>query len=235
MHGEGSYHQERNDPSCGPNDDRHPEADKQSNCAENLETADDPKKPFRESVCFKLLRHGARISPSEGSALVEAKDPDVQKTERDDDLKNKRYNFHLRGILGLQDAGEMLGSVSHDLSMKHLLECAQAISAIGFLAYGIACFQMQRMRDEFVRYRLPHLRVLTGLLQIIAGIGLLLGYVYPVCALVSSLGLSLMMLVAIWVRVRIRDPFSGFLQALLCFFLNLFVFHGYWTGTAGRI
>ena len=33
-----------------------------------------------------------------------------------------------------------------------------------------------------------------------------------------------MMLCAMWVRLRIKDPFSGFLQALGCFALNLYVF-----------
>jgi hypothetical protein len=40
----------------------------------------------------------------------------------------------------------------------------------------------------------------------------------------AALGLCLMMLCAMWVRLRIKDPFSGFLQALACFVLNLYVF-----------
>lgn len=113
------------------------------------------------------------------------------------------------------------------VSMNHLLEVAQAISAAGFLGYGVACLVTRRMRKEFARYQVPELRMLTGALQIAAGIGLVVGYAYPISALVASLGLSLMMLVALWVRFRIKDPFSGFLQALVCFLLNLFVFQGY--------
>lgn len=111
--------------------------------------------------------------------------------------------------------------------MNHLLEAAQAISALGFVGYGVGCLVSEHMRKEFERYRLPRLRILTGTLQIAAGVGLFLGYVYPVCALLSALGLSLMMIVALWVRVRIKDPVGGFLQALVCLFLNLFVFRGY--------
>jgi uncharacterized membrane protein YphA (DoxX/SURF4 family) len=118
--------------------------------------------------------------------------------------------------------------------MNHLLEISQAISALGFVGYGIGCLIMQRMRSEFIRYGLPKLRVLTGTLQIIAGIGLLLGYVYPVCALLASGGLSLMMIVALGVRLRIKDPFSGFLQALACFLLNLFIFQGYAVRLMGK-
>ena len=111
--------------------------------------------------------------------------------------------------------------------MNHLLETAQAISAVGFLAYGIGCLTTRTMRAEFVRYGLPQLRLLTGTLQIAAALGLFAGYAYPVCALLSAGGLSLMMLVAIGVRLKIKDPAAGFLQALACFLLNAFVVQGY--------
>jgi uncharacterized membrane protein YphA (DoxX/SURF4 family) len=111
--------------------------------------------------------------------------------------------------------------------MNHLLEAAQAISALGFLAYGIGCLIIPRMRAEFDRYGLPQLRVLTGCLQIAAAIGLVLGYARPVCAVLASLGLSLMMIVALWVRLKIKDPAVGFLQAFVCLLLNLFVCTGY--------
>ncbi len=61
----------------------------------------------------------------------------------------------------------------------------QAISAIGFLGYGINCLTTTRMREEFVRFGLSRMRVLTGPLQIAAGVGLLLGYKYPAYALLA--------------------------------------------------
>ena len=118
-------------------------------------------------------------------------------------------------------------SILFSLTMNHLLETAQAISAVGFLAYGIGCLTTQRMRAEFLRYGLPNLRVLTGVLQIAAAIGLFAGYAYPACALIAATGLSLMMIVAIGVRLKIKDPPAGFLQALVCFLLNAFVVQGY--------
>ncbi len=111
--------------------------------------------------------------------------------------------------------------------MNHLLETAQAISALGFLAYGIGCLATGTMRVEFARYGLPRLRVVTGTLQIAAAIGLFAGYLYPLCALFAAIGLSLMMIVAIGVRLKIKDPPAGFLQAMACFLLNAFVVHGY--------
>jgi len=116
--------------------------------------------------------------------------------------------------------------LSFCVSMNHLLEVSQAISAAGFFCYGTACLLTRRMRVEFARYGLPRMRVWTGVLQITAGLGLVAGYVYPVCALLASLGLSLMMVVALWVRWKIKDPVGGFLQALACLLLNVFVFQG---------
>ena len=103
-------------------------------------------------------------------------------------------------------------------------ETAQVISALGFAGYGIGCLTTRRMEAEFLRFRLPNMRIATGVLQIAASAGLLLGLTYPALALAASLGLCVMMLCAMWVRVRIKDPFSGFLQALTCFGLNLYVF-----------
>lgn len=108
--------------------------------------------------------------------------------------------------------------------MNHVLDTAQAISALGFLAYGTACLTAKRMRAEFERFGLPHLRRLTGLLQIASAGGLMLGYLHPLPAMLAALGLSLMMTVALGVRLKIRDPLSGFLQALTCLLLNLFIF-----------
>lgn len=108
--------------------------------------------------------------------------------------------------------------------MNPFLQTAQALSALGFLGYGAGCLTSQIMKDEFLRYGLPQLRVLTGTLQLLAAIGLLLGFIWPVCAMLAALGLSLMMGFAVVVRLRIRDPISGFLQAFVCLLLNLLIF-----------
>jgi uncharacterized membrane protein YphA (DoxX/SURF4 family) len=107
--------------------------------------------------------------------------------------------------------------------MNHLFKTAQAISAVGFLAYGLGCLLSPAMRNEFARFGMPQWRIITGILQIAASVGLFVGFAYPVCALLAAIGLSLMMCVAVGVRVKIKDPPAGFLQALGCFFLNAFI------------
>jgi len=108
--------------------------------------------------------------------------------------------------------------------MNNPVEYAQVISALGFAGYGISCLTLKRMEAEFLRFRLPKMRVATGVLQIAASAGLFLGLRHPVLSLPAALGLCLMMLCAMWVRLRIKDPFSCFLQALGCFLLNSYVF-----------
>jgi hypothetical protein len=107
--------------------------------------------------------------------------------------------------------------------MNNPAKAAQVISALGFAGYGISCLVLERMRAEFARFRLPGLRLVTGVLQIAASAGLLLGLHHSWMALLAALGLCLMMLCAMWVRIRIKDPLTGFLQAFVCFMLNLYI------------
>lgn len=107
--------------------------------------------------------------------------------------------------------------------MNNPVKAAQVISALGFAGYGVSCLVLERMRAEFSRFGLPELRAITGVLQIAASAGLLLGLRHPWMAFCSALGLCVMMLCAMWVRIRIKDPLTGFLQAFVCFVLNLYI------------
>lgn len=107
--------------------------------------------------------------------------------------------------------------------MNNPVKVAQVISALGFAGYGVSCLVLGRMRAEFARFRLPELRVTTGVLQIAASAGLCIGLRHTWLALLAALGLCVMMLCAMWVRLRIKDPLTGFLQAFVCFVLNLYI------------
>jgi len=79
------------------------------------------------------------------------------------------------------------------------------------------------MVSEFQRYRLPHWRRLTGVLQILASAGLLAGFFFWPLRLLCSAGLAIMMLVAIVVRIRVNDSLVAATPALFFFLLNLFL------------
>ena len=80
------------------------------------------------------------------------------------------------------------------------------LTAIAFLIYGLFCIFSGHMIVEFERYRLARFRMLTGYLQILGAIGLLVGFlISPVAGLVAALGLSVQMLLGLGVRLLIRD------------------------------
>jgi uncharacterized membrane protein YkgB len=96
-------------------------------------------------------------------------------------------------------------------------------SALSFLAYGLACFWSGYIRREFDRYRLGGQRTLVGALQVCAAIGLMAGLNEPWMGRAAAVGLALMMLVAVGVRIRIKDTLLQTLPALLYLALNAYL------------
>jgi uncharacterized membrane protein YphA (DoxX/SURF4 family) len=93
-------------------------------------------------------------------------------------------------------------------------------SGISFLFYGVASFRSRRMKSEFERWGYLKHRFTIGTFQILGGLGLLLGLFLPVLLLISSLSLMLMMLVAILVRVGIKDELIKMLPATFYAIIN---------------
>jgi len=101
---------------------------------------------------------------------------------------------------------------------------AQTISAILFAWYGLNALLSESMVAEFKRYRLARLRVLTGMLQVAASLGIIIGHFYRPILLISTGGLAMMMFLGVITRVRIKDPLSAAIPALALCVLNLFIF-----------
>lgn len=93
-------------------------------------------------------------------------------------------------------------------------------SAISFLAYGIGCFTSRHLQEEFVRFGLSSLRQLIGLLQICGALGLLVGFRFSLLGQTAAGALAVMMLLAILVRIKIRDGFLKTTPAILYFAAN---------------
>jgi hypothetical protein len=96
-------------------------------------------------------------------------------------------------------------------------------SAISFFAYGLACFVSPYLKREFVRYGLDSQRPLVGALQIGAAVGLLGGLSQPWMGSAAAIGLAAMMLVAVWVRIRIKDSLLQTTPALCYLLLNAYL------------
>ena len=93
-------------------------------------------------------------------------------------------------------------------------------SALSFLGYGILCLTTPYMVAEFERYGMPDARVITGVLQILASAGLLLGLIVPKLGVLAAVSLALQMLVALFVRIRIEDTLIQSLPATFYLALN---------------
>ncbi len=76
------------------------------------------------------------------------------------------------------------------------------------------------MKLEFVRFKMERFRTLTGILEILGGIGVVIGVFQPAIGILSSLGLSLLMAMGVVVRIRIKDPIRSLLPALFFCALN---------------
>jgi hypothetical protein len=107
--------------------------------------------------------------------------------------------------------------------MQFSITIAAILSSVAFLLYGASLFRAHAMEAEFERYRLARYRTLTGALQIAAGAGLLAGLHFRPLLLLSAGGLTGMMLGAIVVRLRVRDPLASAIPAVLLLCLNLFI------------
>ncbi len=85
------------------------------------------------------------------------------------------------------------------------LHLAILLCAFSFFVYGMCCLHTQRMVAEFARYRLDRYRRMTGWLQLLGALGLLIGLILPVVGGLAAGGLSLQMACGLGVRVRLRD------------------------------
>jgi uncharacterized membrane protein YphA (DoxX/SURF4 family) len=109
-----------------------------------------------------------------------------------------------------------------------LLTALVIFSAVAFLAYGALCLGADSMRREFTRFGLEHFRILTGLLEVLGGVGLLVGLWWPPALLMASAGLTLLMLCGVGVRIWIKDSFLQTLPALFFLLVNLYILLKCW-------
>ena len=96
-------------------------------------------------------------------------------------------------------------------------------SALSFLGYGFSCVFSAHMVAEFARYRLAKFRALTGILQILGAIGLLVGLISPLVGLIASAGLAVQMLLGFCVRLKIRDSFVQASPSFIFMWVNAYL------------
>ena len=99
------------------------------------------------------------------------------------------------------------------------------ISSISFLFYGVSYFVSPHMKNEFKRFKLEKLGLLTIVLEIVGALGLLIGLWNKPLLLVSSGGLALLMFLGVLVRLKLKDNLWITLPALFYMGLNGYIFY----------
>jgi hypothetical protein len=80
------------------------------------------------------------------------------------------------------------------------------------------------MQNEFKRFGLEKFATLTGILELLGGLGMLIGLQIVFIMLISSGGLALLMLLGFVVRIKMKDSFWVSFPSFFFMILNLYVF-----------
>ena len=98
------------------------------------------------------------------------------------------------------------------------------LSGVSFIFFGIACFYSDLFVNEFYRYGLSEFRPIVGFFQLLGGIGCIIGIYHKKILIISSFGLSVMMLLGVAVRIKINDTFIQTIPALIYLTVNAIIF-----------
>ena len=91
--------------------------------------------------------------------------------------------------------------------------------------YSIRSIVSKNMINEYSRWGFAKLRVFISSLQFIAGIGLILGIYNLTLLAFTSLLLTIMMIVAVIVRIKIKDSLLESLPAIFYTILNFTILY----------
>jgi len=94
-------------------------------------------------------------------------------------------------------------------------------SVVSVLRLGRAL--RQRHGGGICRFGLVRFRQLTGLLELLGSLGLVLGYFLPQFTVAAAGGLTLMMGVGVVVRLRCGDSLADALPAFAMLLINLYI------------
>lgn len=107
--------------------------------------------------------------------------------------------------------------------MNFAYQAATLMSALLFLGYGGVCLTANGMAAEFERFGLVRYRRLTGALEVLGAVGLVVGLWIPPVMILSAGGLTLLMVLGVATRIRVGDPVVEMLPAGILGLMNLFI------------
>ena len=98
-------------------------------------------------------------------------------------------------------------------------------SAFSFIFYSINSLYSKRLISEFDRWGYGKFRFLIASFQLLAGIGFIIGIFFSFLISIVSFLLFVIMVVAIYVRIKVKDNFVQIFPAIFYALLNLFIFY----------
>jgi len=98
-------------------------------------------------------------------------------------------------------------------------------TSLSFIFYALNALFSKKMKDEFRRWGFQKYRILISSTQLLCSIFLLSSFFFPFLVLYCSSIFFLMMLGAIYVRIRTKDSLLEMLPALLYLFLNAIIIY----------
>ena len=98
-------------------------------------------------------------------------------------------------------------------------------SAISFIFYSINSLYSKRLISEYSRWGYGKFRFLISYFQLLAGIGFIIGIYFSFLISIVSFLLFVMMLVAIFVRIKVKDNVIEIFPAIFYASLNLIIFY----------
>jgi len=115
--------------------------------------------------------------------------------------------------------------------MSTLIIVVQIVLGLLFMLIGSMTVAGRKMFVEnFRRFGYPQwFRVVTGSLEVLGGLGLLIGIWLPWLAVLASAGLTLVMLGAASTHIRIREPLQKLVLPIVMGTLAIVVAVSYWT------
>lgn len=80
------------------------------------------------------------------------------------------------------------------------------------------------MKNEFKRFGLEKVGTLTAILELLGAMGLLVGFRFNIILLIASAGLAILMLLALIIRIKVKDSLFVSLPALMYLLINSYIF-----------
>lgn len=113
--------------------------------------------------------------------------------------------------------------------MSILIPILQVFLGIMFLILGLlSLIGLKQKKQNFNHLRVPSFfRIVTGIVQLIGGIGSFIGISSPFIAVLANIWIIMMMIVALVLHFRIKEHFAKKVPALIVCFssLMILIFH----------